>query len=58
MNLRNILITLILAIIFANVVLAVTPTKPLVTVAGLVTGAFIGIGVSRFVALPIISRYS
>lgn len=56
MNLRNLTITFLVAIICANLVLSFIPPKPISTVLALVIGAIVGIAVSRFVVLPAVNR--
>ena len=55
MNLRNVAISFLPAVLGANLLLAVTPPSPLVSLGALAIGALVGILVSRWVVLPYLS---
>lgn len=55
MNLRNVVISFLLAVLGANLLLAVTSPTPLVSLGALATGALVGILVSHRVVLPYLS---
>ena len=58
MNLYNLAISYLLAILFAGIFLAFTPPKPLFTLGSLIIGAISGILLSRRVVLPYLTQRS
>lgn len=58
MNLRNLAITFVLVIACANALLLLAPPQPALTIGALAIGAVVGLGVSRFVMLPAIAKYT
>jgi hypothetical protein len=58
MNLRNVVISYVVVILFAAGILAFVPPTPEATIAGLAAGAIGGLLLSRWVVLPYLTDES